>query len=45
MEHPQALFSIVKTKAGWFMKCSVNGIVISLSCETDGSRKVATNFR
>jgi hypothetical protein len=28
MEHPQALFSVVKTKAGWILKCSMNGSVI-----------------
>lgn len=29
MENPQALLPIVKTKAGWIFKCSVNGSVIS----------------
>jgi hypothetical protein len=39
MEHPQALFSVVKTKAGWILKCSANGSA------TDSAGKGATNFR
>jgi hypothetical protein len=29
MEQPQSQFSVVKTKAGWIVKCYVNGSVIS----------------
>jgi hypothetical protein len=29
MAHPQEMFYVVKTKAGWIIKCSVNGSAIS----------------